>query len=80
MSIENIDIFKFNGYFTNAKTFLEQYESRLSFLKSSRDHFISYYEERDSLDDDIRKRLSKLNKSIVELETEINNFKNLYNL
>ena len=80
MSIENIDIFKFNSNFTNAKTFLELYEGRLSFLKSSRDHLISYYKERDSMDDDTRKELNKLNKSIVKLETEINYFRNFYNL
>lgn len=81
MSIENIDILKPGDHSSETtKKFLSQYESNLSFLKSSKEYLESYYLERDALTDDVKKRLEKLNKSILKLESEIANFKKLYNL
>lgn len=81
MSIENIDILKPGGNsLETTKKFLSQYESDLPFLKSSKKYLESYYSERDALTDDVKKRLEKLNGSILKLETEIANFKRLYNL
>ena len=81
MSIENIDILKPGAYsLESTKKFLSQYENDLSFLKSSKEYIKSYYSERDTLTDDVKKRLEKLNKSILKLETAIADFKWLYNL